>query len=310
MAIVTAPASEFTPLRNDILASLYQHRLLSTSQVRALHTPGTHRRSTQYVLADMERAGYVARVTKAHSHEALWFVTEQGAEATEGAGVVRRPYRMNAERARGPLQAHTLAVNEVGVAFVEAARRRGDDFDYWGWRHEAAHRVGDRDGKGAETVIADSVIDYTANVEGALLCRFVELDRCTMPLRELEAKLTGYARLYRYRPKPAGEWSADLPQGWRQFYPLVPKIMVVLCGRPEHVLARRVQGLLELVWRNPNLRDVHSDDTDFDISLTTLEELRTRGPFAPVFRRPSAPETLVDVLGRPGEVRSERGGSR
>lgn len=296
---MAAPASECTPLRNDILTSLYQHRLLSTTQIRALHTPATSRRWTQNVLSELERTGYVARVVMADSHQALWFVTEQGAEATEGAGVTRRPYRMTAERARGPLQAHTLAVNDVGVAFVQAARERGDDFDFLGWRHEAAHRVGDRDGKGAETVIADAVVDYTANSEDAVLCRFVELDRSTMPLRELETKLTGYARLYRYRPKPAGEWSADLPQGWRQFYPLFPKIVVVLAGRPAHVLARRMQGLLELVWRNPNLRDIQSDDTDFDISLTTLEQLRTQGPFAPVFRRPADPGTLVDVLGRP-----------
>src|SRR3954452_12468974 len=99
---MTAP-TEFTPLSHDILASLYQHRLLSTSQVRAIHTPGTSRRWTQSVLAELERAGYVARVVMAHSHahQALWFVTEQGAEAPEGAGVVRRPYRMSAERARG-----------------------------------------------------------------------------------------------------------------------------------------------------------------------------------------------------------------
>ena len=300
MALTAGPAGAdlATPVRNDILASLYQHRLLSTSQVWALHTPSTSRRWAQSVLAALERGGYVARVSTARSHEALWFVTEQGAEATEGAGVARRPYRMTAERARGPLQAHTLAVNDVGVAFVEAARRRGDDFDFWGWRHEAAHRVGDA-GKGAETVIADAVIDYTAHTEGALLCRFVELDRSTMPLRELEAKLTGYARLYRYRPKPAGGWSADLPQGWRQFYPLFPKILVILCGRPAHVLARRMRALLELVWANPNLRDVQTDDTDFDIFLTTLAELRAAGPFGPVFRRPAAPDTLVDVLGQP-----------
>jgi hypothetical protein len=304
MAVTTGPsgAALGALLRDDMLASLYQHRLLSTSQLWGLHRPTTSRRSTQSVLAQLEREGYVARVSApSRSHEALWFVTEQGAEATEGGGVVCRRYRMTAERARGPLQAHTLAVNDVGIAFVEAARVRGDDFDFWGWRHEVAHRVGERDGKGAETVIADAVIDYTAHAEGALLCRFVELDRATMPLRELEAKLTGYARLYRYRPKAAGGWSADLPQGWRQLYPLFPKVLVVLCGRPAHVLASRMRALLELVWANPNLRDLQNGETDFDIFLTTLEQLRAHGPFSPVFRRPAAPETPVDVLGRPSK---------
>ena len=288
-------------LHNEVLQSLYVHRLLSTTQVHLLHAPNATRRWVQKVLAGLERDGYAARVTATRVRrggttvggEALWFATDQGAEACEGSGVPSRPYRMTPERANGPLRAHTLAVNEVGLAFVATARRRGDDFDAWSWRHESAHRLGEREGRG-EVVIADAVLDYTSHVDDAVLCRFLELDRATMPLRELEAKLSAYARLWRFRPKTGG---------WPALYPQWPKVLVVFCGRPAPVLERRIRSLLELVGANPNLEELHEPDSDFDIFMATLEDLHAHGPFSPVFWRPGSPEGPVDVLGRGAERR-------
>jgi hypothetical protein len=289
MPVVDPPAMPVAPVRHEVLQSVYVHRLLSTTQVHALHAPHTSRRWIQGVLAGLERDRYLDRVTTARARQALWFVTDQGAEACEGSGVPSRPYRMTSERAAGPLQAHTLAVNEVGLAFVAAARERGDDFDAWSWRHESAHPLGEREGKG-EVVIADAVLDYTAHGDGTVLCRFLELDRATMPLRELEAKLTAYARLYQFRPKVGG---------WRAYYPQWPKVLIVFCGKPAPALERRMRSLLELVASNRNLGDVHDPESDFDIFLTLLEDLRRTGPFSPVFWRPGSPQTPVDVLGRP-----------
>ena len=208
-----------------------------------------------------------------------------------------RPYRMNPERARGPLQAHTLAVNEVGLAFVATARKRGADFDAWSWRHESAHRLAERDGKG-EVVIADAVLDYTSHDDDAVLCRFLELDRATMPLRELEAKLTAYARLYRFRPKVGG---------WPSLYPQWPKVLVVFCGRPAPVLERRMRSLLELVGANPNLEERHEPDSHFDISMVTLDDLRRHGPFHPVFWKAGVPSSPVDILGSPAKPATSLG---
>lgn len=288
MSIVDPAPTSGAPLRDEVLQSLYVHRLLSTTQVHALHTPNATRRWAQCLLAELERKGYAARVTTALGGEALWFTTDQGAEACEGSGIASRPYRMTPQRANGPLRAHTLAVNEVGLAFVAAARRRGDDFDAWSWRHESAHRLGEREGRG-ELVIADAVLDYTSHVDDAVLCRFLELDRATMPLRELEAKLSAYARLWRFRPKTGG---------WPAFYPQWPKVLVVFCGRPAPVLERRMRSLLELVAANPNLEELHEPDSDFDIFMTTLDHLRQHGPFSPVLWRPGSPGEPVDVLGR------------
>ena len=51
---------------------------------------------------------------------------------------------MTAALANGPLREHTLAVNEVGLVFVSAARARGDECGPNDWDNEVAFRVTDR----------------------------------------------------------------------------------------------------------------------------------------------------------------------
>lgn len=288
---MTARAVALSPVGNDVLTSLYRHRLLSTSQIRAIHAPDGTPRGVRKTLARLVEGGYVERVGVSGTPETAWYVTAQGVEAVEGAGVAARPYRMTPERARGPLQSHTIAVNEVGIAFLEAARRRGDDFDANGWRHETCHPV--TEGRKPELLIADAVVDYTVHEpDGEIfLCRFVEVDRGTMSVREVAAKLTAYARLYNFRPADGG---------WRQHYPRFPKVLVVLCGKPHPVLERRLRSLLEMARRDPEVLGVVDE---LGISVTSLEQLAARGPFAPIFWRLRGPAGPVDVLGRgPGEA--------
>lgn len=283
---MTARAVALSPVGNDVLTSLYRHRLLSTSQIRAIHAPDGTPRGVRKTLARLVEGGYVERVGVSGTPETAWYVTAQGIEAVEGAGVAARPYRMTPERARGPLQSHTIAVNDVGIAFLEAARRRGDDFDANGWRHETCHPV--TEGRKPELLIADAVVDYTVHEpDGEIfLCRFVEVDRGTMSVREVAAKLTAYARLYNFRPADGG---------WRQHYPRFPKVLVVLCGKPHPVLERRLRSLLEMARRDPEVLGVVDE---LGISVTSLEQLAARGPFAPIFWRLAGPAGPVDVLGR------------
>ncbi|MFP5319471.1 MAG: replication-relaxation family protein [Acidimicrobiia bacterium] len=292
VATTAARAVALSPVGNDVLTSLYRHRLLSTSQIRAIHAPEGTARGVRKTLARLVEGGYVDRVGVSGTPETAWFVTPLGVEAVEGSGVAARPYRMTPERARGPLQSHTIAVNDVGIAFLEAARRRGDDFDANGWRHETAHPI--TEGRKPELLIADAVIDYTVHESDGeiFLCRFVEVDRGTMSVREVAAKLTHYARLYHFRP------AADT--GWRQHYPRFPKVLVVLCGKPHPVLERRLRSLLEMARRDPELVGLVDE---LGISVTTLEQLAHRGPFAPIFWRLGGAVGPVDVLGRrPGET--------
>jgi len=290
MTVVTR-AVALSPVGNDVLTSLYRHRLLSTSQIRAIHAPGGTARGVRKTLSRLVEGGYVERVGVSGTPETAWFVTALGVEAVEGAGVAARPYRITPERARGPLQSHTIAVNDVGIAFLAAARRRGDDFDANGWRHETCHPI--TEGRKAELLIADAVVDYTVHEpDGEIfLCRFVEVDRATMSVREVAAKLTNYARLYNFRPADGG---------WRQHYPRFPKVVVVLCGRPHPILERRLRSLLEMARRDPELLGLVDE---LGISVTTLEQLAGRGPFAPIFWRLAGAVGPVDVLGRrPGEA--------
>ena len=294
MSGVTVPerAAALSPVGNEVLTSLYRHRLLSTSQIRAIHCPDGTARGVRKTLARLAEGGYAERVGVSGSRETAWFVTPVGAEAVEGSGVTTRAYRMTPERARGPLQSHTLAVNDVGIAFLEAARRRGEDFDASGWRHETMHPISE--GRKPELLIADAVLDYTVHEPDGevFLCRFVEVDRATMSVREVAAKLTNYARLYQFRPKAAN--------GWRQHYPRFPKVLVVLSGRPVPILERRLRSLLEMARRDAELVTLVEE---LGISMTTLDDLKARGPFAPIFWRLGGSAGPVDVLGRRRGVR-------
>jgi hypothetical protein len=135
-----------------LLESIYAHRLLSTTQLDALHAT-CDLRHTRRLLARLRRR------------------------------VLPTP-----EGAAGALQSHTLAVNDVGVAFAVWARRRGHECRPLGWTNEVAHRFGDTRG---DLLVADALLHYTATLDGrvALLSRFVELDRATMSTQEVGAKL-------------------------------------------------------------------------------------------------------------------------
>lgn len=134
-----------------------------------------------------------------------WYLNEAGADLAESI-----PYRaedrcklLDPRQASGPLQAHTLAVNELGLCFLRAARERGDEFSPRSWRHEVAHGPAPGMRRG-ELLIADAVFAYMVVSEQdlALEYRFCELDRGTLPSERLARKLARYARLYRFRPRP------------------------------------------------------------------------------------------------------------
>jgi hypothetical protein len=131
-------------------------------------------------------------------------------------------------------------------------------------------------------VISDAVLDYTVIEEGAsaFLCRFVEIDRATTPVRTLVRKLESYARLYAYRP------------AWRA-YPVFPPVVIVMAGPPEVVLQRRIDALEAMLPLSAPLANAR----DVVVTATTLEQLRTHGPHAPVFWRHGT-DHLVDVRGR------------
>jgi len=201
----SVPAGAPRQVGVEIMASLYQHRLLSTLQLHAMHTPTTSMQWVRHVLRELADGGYVTAI-KARGGQPgepmrLWFLTELGADAVEltPQGEDRRTIVSDAGAA-GQLQAHTLAVNDVGISFMAAARARGDICGALAWRHEVAHSIGGGAGRRGERVIADAVLEYTLSGEDEIgvLYRFIELDRGTMTLGAVTQKLSRYARLATY----------------------------------------------------------------------------------------------------------------
>ncbi|HVY78858.1 MAG TPA: replication-relaxation family protein [Solirubrobacterales bacterium] len=280
----------------EILGSLCQHRALSTPQVRAIHLPERSARTAQQAMAGLARRGLVAFATVPGVPGAprrLWYVTEAGAEAARDAGVLDGPPRLlSAEQVTGPLRAHTVAVNDVGISFLEAARQRGDEFGPSSWRHEVGHPLNARRGRERRALYADALITYVRLTAEELVVeqRFLELDRATLSIDRLVAELSGYARLY----KASG---ADGEPYWRERYPWFPPVLCVLTGASRAALERRRNAAVAMLARDLEL----GRTPEVSVRICLASDLRDAGPFAPIFtdvREPGAPtDWLVGEAG-------------
>jgi len=301
MGLLTPAAPTLPGVATEVLTSIYQHRLLSTAQAHAMHTPGRTRRWAEHVLAQLASRGLTAFVRPGRGGPRLYYLTLAGAQAVElvPTRVETRRKLITAEQAAGPLWRHTLAVNDTGIAFMQAARERGDDFGPFGWRHEIAHHAPSAGHARGELLISDALLTYLAFGPGDELTfhyRLLELDRATVPTDTLAGKLARYADLYRHTPtngQPPGK------PAWRARYPIFPDIICVLAGQPRASLQRRAQTVLALCREDPRLQRT----PEVRVSLALLEDLQARGPFAPVWRQPTDPSQTLDWLGRPPGAR-------
>lgn len=273
----------------EVLESLYEHRLLSTRQIHRMHRPDLGIRWTRAILTGLHRRRLVGFVRAADGGGSVYYLTNTGARAVEliaGRTGPRRRKPIPPEQAVGPLRAHTLAVNDTGIAFMQAARDHDDEFGTLAWQHEIAHPIGHR-----EYVIADALLTYLQYGSGDELrfhYRLLEVDRANLPTEVLAGKLARYARLYNYAPaggrKPA----------WQARYEVFPGVICVLAGKDDTVLERRMQSVLALCRQDPVLRRT----PEVDISICLLSDLVAQGPFAAIWQSPTG-EQPVDWLGDP-----------
>ncbi len=296
--ITLKPAAPTLPaVATEVLTSIYQHRLLNTTQVHAMHLPSHTRRWAEQILTQLARRELTAFVRPGRGGPRLYYLTLAGAQAVETipTRVETRRKLITPEQAAGPLWRHTLAVNDTGIAFMHAARERGDDFGALAWRHEIAHHAPAAGHSRGELLIADALLTYLAHGSDGQLTfhyRLLELDRATVPTDTLAAKLARYADLYNHTPT-----GRDRPAGkpWRERYPVFPDIICVLTGQPRPALQRRAQTVLALCQTDPQLQRT----PEVRISLTLLEDLQAHGPYAPIWRRPEDPTQTIDWLGQP-----------
>ncbi len=275
----------------EIVASLAIQRALSSRQVRDIHLPGAGVRWSQRVLARIAAAGLADHTRATRGPQRLWFATEEGARvAVEAGALARAPRVFSAAEVGGPLQAHTVAVNEAAISFLRAARERGEDFGPLAWRHEIAHplRPGAR-GRRARWLISDALLTYLHLTEEEVLIeqRLLEVDRATLPVDALAGELARYAELFEARGR-------DGEPVWRSRYPLFPGVVCVLAGASREALERRRDTVLALLRAEPRLTRTR----EVSIRICLLEDLVARGPYAPIFHDLREPGREVDWLGR------------
>jgi hypothetical protein len=277
----------------EIVASVAQHRALSTEQVREIHMPGVRKRWSQRVMARLGEAGLLDYAQTSGAPQRLWFVTEAGVRAAKQAGALEaEPRLFRAAEVAGPLQAHTVAVNDAAIRFLVAARDRGDEFGPFSWHHEVPHPLSRGRGRRRRTLFADAVLTYLrlTNDEVVIEQRFLELDRATMSVDSLAAELGRYARLYR------AKGDGDLPL-WRSRYPSFPPVLCVLTADKTRatraVLERRRDTTIALLQSDPEL----ARTSEVAIGICLAEDLVEQGPFAPIFTQPSGRAEAVNWLG-------------
>ena len=290
-------------LAQEVLPVLYQHRLLTTRQLHQLLQPATkHAVYLRRQMAVLRERGLAASTVRnlGGQGELVWYCTPAGCEVVEAAGeVTRRAFRMSEEAAANQLQEHTLAVNDTGIAFVDAARRHGHDCSPWDWEPEQAHRYRDGD----SYVIPDAVLSYVHQAAGRrrMLTFFLELDRATENPVRLAGKLRNYARYLDYVPLPAPgrgrPTSRTHAQAWRDRYPAFPRLLFVLTGASSAALARRTGDLRALAAADALLRRAADR---LLAGVTTLEQLQSRGPWEPIVTPVFGDPVLTDVLLQPG----------
>lgn len=277
----------------ELIASVGEHRVLSTEQLRTIHLPGRSLRRTQQVLASLEGAGLLSHVDARVAPRRLWFLSGAGADlAVDAGGLERRPKVLGPREAAGALRAHTLAVNDAAICFLRAARERGDEFGPMSWRHEVAHPLCEGRGRRRRTLFADAVLAYVRQPARKIYLEYVflELDRATLSVDRLAMELSRYADLYRAAD------STGAPM-WRRRYPIFPRVLCVLAGGSPEALRRRRDVSLYLLDRDPQVERT----PELRIYFCLLEDLEDEGPFAPIFRGLDDPKQPIDWLGGPPE---------
>ncbi len=280
-------------MESDLLVGLGQHRTLSTRQAHAMYAPHWRLRSMQRLLVSLESRGLAARaLSRVNGGWSLWYLTEHGLDqidplALSGAAV----QLLTAKQVEGPLQMHTLAVNEVGLAFMQAARERAARGDICGplaWTHEKWFYLEPPNGRGrGQGTRADALLQYTETQPLVKVHHaFLEVDRDSVEPRELVQQLGRYARLF------------EAEGSWRGQCSVFPRILIVFAA---HERASRERMKMRMATVAALARDdaalvARVKAGEVRIFLTLLSALESRGPFERIWAPLAAPERLVGWL--------------
>ncbi|ANZ13369.1 Replication-relaxation [Streptomyces noursei ATCC 11455] len=278
----TAFSHRPTPVREQALAALFVHRAAETDQLRRLLSPPPELRYFRHCLRDLQRQGVLSSVKRAH-HPSVWSLTKDGAHLVANWPEFAGQRRVRRHTALGARTAHTLAVTRTALAFVEDARRRGDEVTPLDWSPEVAHPVRDGAGDGDRALIADALLRYTRTAPTrAMLRAFVEVDRATESSERLASKVITYARFHNHVSVSGRREVADVSgmRAWQRTYPVFPRLLFVLTGAGRKALLHRVADLRALVREHPATARFAEEVPS---GAAVLEELETQGASAAVW---------------------------
>jgi len=295
---VTLTTDEF-----NVLDALAWHRYLTLVQLRrsvplssGWDTSTDYRGKMYDVLHTLKQRGYAdsAQIDSRGVH--IWHCTDKGLAVVPDEH--RRDYVPSKRMAVGHDWKHTFCLNQVGIAFSEAARERDDDCGVFALEHERLLRPG----TGQAKVTADGILQYTGmglTKPGYLdvAWAIVELDRTTS-IGRIALRLRAYAEI---RRKPS-LWRKVIPGDW-------PPILFVVtadpktgpkCGErnwpgdPDRAQARCNRLAASIGAMGASEKGLR----DLEVLFCPLPQLIAQGPFAPIWRRPGHAEGL-DWTGRP-----------
>ncbi|MFJ4428410.1 replication-relaxation family protein [Streptomyces bobili] len=276
--------SPVEPLPHQLLAVLGQHRMATTGQLHDLLRPDAARQTVSAPLNKLRRDNLVDYTVLPRSHRSrAWYLTGDGARLVRDFPALRGrpPYPITSATAASLKTPHTLTVLRTHLAFVTDARRRGDEHGHLDWTPEVSHPLSD-----GERIITDAVMHYTLIGDGqrTKLRAFVEVDRTTMSSERLAAKLIEYARLWSYEPQPAGRRRSRQPivpgANWLRWYPVFPRVLVVLTAATRYVLDHRISDLQAMVAQHPLVGTLARQ---VPLGAAILDDLELQGPTGDVW---------------------------
>ncbi|MBL1120263.1 replication-relaxation family protein [Streptomyces sp. 110] len=278
-------------LAHRTLAALAQHRVVNTGQLQGLLQPSSRARLAG-ILNTLRREHLVEYITMPSAHRMrAWFLTREGVRATENWPEVRgrSKYPATGKTVASLVAAHTCAVVDTHLAFVQDARNRGDEHGPWDWIPETVHQLPD-----GELLQADALLHYgAASLHGSRvqLRAFVEVDRATSTSGKLASKLIRYARFYTHTQVPvAGRRSAAAQQtvapGWQRWYPVFPRLLFVLTNASPVTYQHRIEDLQAMAAEHPLVAQMA---VKVPLGAAVLSDLMEQGPRAPVWTRLAGP---------------------
>lgn len=272
----------------DVLEALWYHRLLSIRQINRLFTPQFQERWTRKIMAELAGWGLVEAIpVRSAGAPKYWYLTSEGGKTVEQISDNVHGQAPSAEAVASVFQAHTVALNDVGIAFVESARENDDDCLPLAWEHEVEHRMGNSAG---EIFRCDGLLRYGIMDGNRAVQRhyFLEVDRLTETMDQLVEKLRRYATYRRWvDPDSQPGIAPGGREAWRHRYPAFPHLLFVFTpSRPSHsrdTMIKRATRVLAMAAQDPIVRLTLDGTDDFVVGACLLEDLQIRGPYGAIF---------------------------